>query len=235
MKSALGGAGDTEQAVDVSPRDGGPTPAKAEPTDSPGPEILQAQEELSQIIAEYKASLRELLHVRDRKVKFAEANCKALVDAGEASPRELEESKRTLAAARAELEDTRRQLKETTLVEAESSEEPDEPPADPLPEAAPGSGWQIADIEKVKDFFASEFGRQLPISALGQTDTHTRLGWDHRNAVDVAVRPESREGQALIAFLRDERIPFLAFSRAIPGKATAPHIHIGYPSHRIGA
>ena len=49
------------------------------------------------------------------------------------------------------------------------------------------------------------------MSALGQTPTHDRLGFDHRNAVDVAVHPDSVEGRALLDHLRDQGIPFLAF------------------------
>jgi len=59
------------------------------------------------------------------------------------------------------------------------------------------------------------------------------LGYDHRNAVDVALHPDSAEGKALINHLQNQGIPFLAFRAAVPGVATGPHIHIGNPSHRI--
>jgi hypothetical protein len=58
------------------------------------------------------------------------------------------------------------------------------------------------------------------------------LGYDHREAVDVAVSPRSREGRALITYLREARIPFLAFRGKMPGVSTGPHIHIGLPSPR---
>jgi hypothetical protein len=35
-------------------------------------------------------------------------------------------------------------------------------------------------------------------------------------------------------YLRTNGIPFLSFRSAIPGVATGAHIHIGYPSHRMG-
>lgn len=95
-------------------------------------------------------------------------------------------------------------------------------------------GWAIAEASKVEGFFASTFGRQLPISAFGQSSTHKRLGFDHRNSVDVALHPDSAEGKALIYYLRTNGIPFLAFHSAIPGVATGAHIHIGYPSRSIG-
>jgi TolA-binding protein len=99
---------------------------------------------------------------------------------------------------------------------------------------ATDGNWSMANLSAVQQFFASTFGRALPISTVGQSATHNRLGWDHRNAVDVGVHPDSKEGQALIGFLQSSNIPFLAFRSAIPGVATGPHIHIGSPSHRQG-
>ena len=71
------------------------------------------------------------------------------------------------------------------------------------------------------------------MSALGQTETHTRLGFDHSNALDVALHPDSAEAQSLTGFLRAAGISFIAFRGAVPGSATGAHIHIGAPSHRI--
>ena len=99
-----------------------------------------------------------------------------------------------------------------------------------------GSGnWKIADVAKVENFFLTRFGRPLPIAALGQSDLHTRWGWDHRQGMDVGLHPDSLEGRGLIEFLRREEIPFLAFREAIPGVATGPHIHVGNPSRRLSA
>jgi hypothetical protein len=50
--------------------------------------------------------------------------------------------------------------------------------------------------------------------------------------MDISLRPDEPEGQALIDFLKRNGIPFSAFRTAIPGVATGPHIHIGMPSHR---
>jgi hypothetical protein len=77
------------------------------------------------------------------------------------------------------------------------------------------------------------FGRSLPISALGQTSTHDRLRFDHRDAMDVALHPDSREGQSLLNFLRQAGIPFVAFRGSVPGTSTGAHIHIGKPSPRL--
>lgn len=111
------------------------------------------------------------------------------------------------------------------------------PPAEEIaesPKVVEGSGkWRLADAGKIEEFFRGKFKRPLPLSAFGQSDLHTRWGWDHRNGMDVGLHPDSAEGRALIEFLRAESIPFLAFRGAVPGVATGPHIHIGNRSPRI--
>ena len=93
--------------------------------------------------------------------------------------------------------------------------------------------WSIGNLGSIQQFFANRFGHVLPTTAIGQSGTHDRLGYDHRNAVDVGLNPDSLEGRALISYLQSAGIPYLAFRSAIPGVATGPHIHIGSPSHRI--
>jgi len=94
------------------------------------------------------------------------------------------------------------------------------------------SQWLLSNATQVEDFFAKTFKRALPISAFGQTSVHDKLGFDHHNSLDVAVHPDSDEGQALMSYLRSVGIPFIAFRHAVPGSATGAHIHIGYPSKR---
>ena len=94
--------------------------------------------------------------------------------------------------------------------------------------------WSLADASKIEAFFTHTFGHALPISALGQTATHDRLHLDHQNAMDVALHPDSAEGQALLNYLRQAGIPFMAFRGAVSGAATGAHIHIGKPSPVIG-
>jgi len=93
--------------------------------------------------------------------------------------------------------------------------------------------WSLGNLGAVQQFFSTTFGKTLPVSTIGQSATHNRLGWDHRHAVDVGLHPDSNEGRALIAYLQNSGIPFLAFRGAVPGVSTGPHIHIGSPSHRL--
>ena len=95
------------------------------------------------------------------------------------------------------------------------------------------AGFTLAEVAKIERFFSQSFGRGLPISALGQTATHERMRFDHRNAVDVALHPESAEGRSVLNYLRQAGIPFIAFRGAVAGAATGAHIHIGKPSPRL--
>jgi hypothetical protein len=83
------------------------------------------------------------------------------------------------------------------------------------------------DLAPIEVAFESKFARPLPISAEGATELHRALGFDHRGRVDVAVVPSQPEGIWLRQYLRLHNIPYYAFAHAIPGKATAAHIHIG--------
>jgi hypothetical protein len=89
---------------------------------------------------------------------------------------------------------------------------------------------QLAPLEWA---FESKFARPLPISAEGETEVHRALGFDHRGRVDVAVKPNQPEGVWLRQYLKLRKIPYYAFAHAIPGKATAAHVHIGPGSTRL--
>jgi hypothetical protein len=92
--------------------------------------------------------------------------------------------------------------------------------------------WSLKEAPRIERYFSQTFGRRLPVTARGQSRTHDRLRFDHREAMDVAVHPDSAEGKALIAHLRGAGIPFTAFRTAIAGTSTGAHIHIGKPSRR---
>lgn len=93
-----------------------------------------------------------------------------------------------------------------------------------------GANWSLRDAPAIQSYFVKSFGYNLPISAYGQSATHNRLGFDHRDAMDVALYPDSTEGRALVSHLRQAGIPFIVFKSAVMGASTGPHIHIGRPS-----
>lgn len=96
-----------------------------------------------------------------------------------------------------------------------------------------GSFQEGRDLKPLAAAFEKRFDRPLPISAEGETGLHRAMGFDHRGRVDVAVSPSAPEGIWLLHYLKSRQIPFYAFTRAIPGKATAAHIHIGPGSTRL--
>ena len=202
----------------------------------------------------YKASLRDLLALREEKIKGATEeleNLRALYKDGIISRRQFEESEQALVELRGQVAEVQQKIKAADQMLAEAlldSEAVNAPPAINVPSTAAnssvkrvayiryaGSGnWSLSEATKIESFFFTRFGRHLPVSAYGQSELHNRWGYDHRNAMDVAVHPDSAEGQALMAYLSSQRIPFLAFRQAVQGSATGPHIHIGRPSSKSG-
>jgi hypothetical protein len=225
------------------------TPALA---DKPAPSLIASTEE-------YKAATEKLIPLQEAEVKIASdklEQLRQLVTDGLVARNELEDSEQALTAAQAKLEETKQQIARADHLIAETKA------ADELARSqaaknqialaqakkirslttptmlryggqAGVGNWVIANLPTIQTFFLNKFGRALPTSAIGQSATHDALGYDHRNAVDVALQPDSVEGQALISYLQSQGIPFLAFRGAVPGVATGPHIHIGNPSHRL--
>ncbi len=151
---------------------------------------------------------------------------------------ELEKAEQELADAKAQAEQLRVAEELKKAAAAAQAKQFVKPTLMPLNKTATvlrstTGNWSIAGLSAVQQFFSNTFGKPLPTSAIGQSATHNRLGWNHSNAVDVGLHPDSPEGRALIGYLQTAGIPFLAFRGAIPGVATGPHIHIGSPSHRL--
>jgi len=195
---------------------------------------------------EYRATLVNLLPFREDAVTHARerlAERRRLVEEGLIARREAQAAEQALAAAEAALAATRGEIDQAERLVAEAAAHAE---LASLPPGKPGSltvtpglvrfhgprEWSLAQVTSVERFFAERFHRTLPVSALGQTPAHDRLGFDHRNALDVAVHPDSPEGQALMAWLRARGVSFLAFRGAIAGEATGAHVHIGDPSPR---
>jgi hypothetical protein len=151
---------------------------------------------------------------------------------------ELENSERVLSNTRLETERIREWIAEDdralALVEESAEAEANGfPKHTALVRYDGASSWSLTGMEKISRFFRERFGRMLPVSAMGQSSTHDRLGLDHRDAVDVALRPDSTEGRDLMAYLRRSGIPYIAFRSAISSMSTGAHIHIGRPSPRL--
>jgi hypothetical protein len=92
--------------------------------------------------------------------------------------------------------------------------------------------FNMATFAHVEVDFEKQFGKPLPVSAMGETAVHRSLGFDHRGRVDVAIHPDQPEGRWLLEYLVEKHIPYFAFRQAVPGKATGAHIHIGPLSTR---
>ncbi len=195
----------------------------------------------------YRESLERLLALqvmREERLAARLQRQRSLFGQGILSKRELEESERELTEAQRQVAETRQQIEQANQLMAEVAAAEEAAKQTLLPPEAFSSSliliryigsarWSLADAAKIESFFAARFGRPLPVSAYGQTPTHSRLGFNHHEGLDVAVHPDSIEGQALIEYLHKQGIPFTAFRAAWPGSATGAHIHIGRPSHRL--
>jgi predicted RNase H-like nuclease (RuvC/YqgF family) len=167
---------------------------------------------------------------------------RGLFESGIMAKREVESVEQSLAVAQNKIAETQKQLESVDhlVAEVKAAEELAKMPAagsfrtsDMLIRYVGSTRWAMSDLEKIDAFFRLKFGRVLPVSALGQTETHSRLGLDHHDAIDVAIHPDSAEGQELINYLRSQRISFIAIRGAILGSSTGAHIHIGPSSKRI--
>lgn len=207
----------------------------------------QSRENLIKASNTYRESLEHLLILQKQDEQRASELIKKrreLVELGIISKREVDESEQALTAAQAKTAETEKQIDsvEQLVAEVNAAEELSKQPPAPqgtfhssglLVRFVGSTNWNLGDFGKVDAFYRLKFSRPLPVSAFGQTETHNHLGFDHHNAVDVAVHPDSAEGQALIAFLQGQGISFIAIRGAIPGSSTGAHIHIGAGSRRI--
>jgi hypothetical protein len=98
-------------------------------------------------------------------------------------------------------------------------------------EAQTEGDWNISRAPQVKDWYKQTYGRDLPVTAEGMSATHRRMGLDHSDSLDVGINPTTTEGQAFLSYLKQNKIPYLAYDRPVPGAATNAHVHVGFPSH----
>jgi small-conductance mechanosensitive channel len=208
--------------------------------------------DLIQATRDYKANTESLLQMQGEELNKATQKLeqlRSLVADGLVAKNELEAAEESVAALQATLEATRKKIGDSDQLIAEIQSERirktqsvaqgglvNKPRSFVRPTVLRYNGaaqWSIAHLAGVQNFFSSTFGRSLPTSTVGQSATHNRLGWDHRNSVDIPLHPDSVEGKTLISFLQTQGIPFLAFRGAVPGVSTGAHIHIGRPSQRL--
>ncbi|HEX7177116.1 MAG TPA: hypothetical protein VF240_17795, partial [Pyrinomonadaceae bacterium] len=183
---------------------------------TPGGKLSQARSALVDSAEAHKSSAEELLRLVTEEADRLSATheqLKQLYADGIVSKKELEESERRLADARARQENLRRQMADSDRLIAETEQ------AEKLAKSRPASSnlirpsikfnstavvirytgrthSAVAGLGGVQAFFWSTFGRQLPLSAVGQSATHDRFGYDHQHAVDVPLHPDSLEGRA---------------------------------------
>jgi F0F1-type ATP synthase membrane subunit b/b' len=212
--------------------------------------LARLREEFVKATNEYKANLEKLRASYEKSVRKAEERLiqsKELFAQGLISRNDVDAGERAVAEAKGKVTEVNQRMATAdtqiaeTLLEAETEKK--------LAKSRPirkggmisnasfiryngGTAWLLTDAWKVQRFFLEAFKKPLPIAVFGQGSIHDRWRLDHRNAMDVSLHPDGPEGQALLNFLRNNGIPFLAFREAIPGTATGPHVHIGRPSHR---
>lgn len=214
-------------------------------------DLKDSKADLVNATKELKSSLeKELPFLEDdvKRTKEELEKAKQLLPLGIVSVRDVKGKEESLARAQLKLDLKRKEIAsqetqiDNILAEAKALDQVNRMPAlrmggyqatSALIRFNGPAHWVLSDASKVQSFFVAQFHRALPVSAFGQTATHNHLGFDHSNSMDVAVHPDSAEGQALMAYLRNAGIPFIAFRQAVPGSATGAHVHVGYPSHRI--
>ena len=212
---------------------------------------VSAKERAAEIVAalkDYRASLDTLMPLREQELAGAirlREQRREFLERGIISRKEFEETEAAVARAEEKVGETRRAIAgaDQAMTEAMTARAlADLPPLDPGGyEQSAGliryngpAAWSLKpDTARLRQFFAARFGRPLPVSAFGQTPLHDRMGFDHKDALDLAVHPNSSEGRALMDYLRAAHIPFIAFWGAVPGSASGAHIHVGQPSPRI--
>jgi hypothetical protein len=206
-----------------------------------------AREEMARTAREYRVSLDRVLELQQQAAERTAATARerrALVGEGIVSRREAEDSEAAAAVAAEAVARTRAAIAqaEALVVEAEAEHQIAQLPPTPggethvtptLVRHTGESEWSLAMAPAIGRLFAERFGRSLPVSAFGQTAVHDRLGFDHRHAIDVALHPDSVEGQTLMGWLRERGVSYLAFRGAVRGASTGAHIHIGDPSARL--
>jgi hypothetical protein len=211
-------------------------------------ELRQRAADIVVALREYRASLEKLLAIYEpilAKAKERRDQRQEFYDRGIISRRELEDAERAVTDAQAKVDGTRREIAAADHAIAEATTARALAGRSPLRKGAfeqtavlirfnGPTAWSLkAGTAKLQEFFTARFHHPLPVSAYGQTPLHDRMGFDHRDALDLALHPDSIEGRAVMDYLRAAGIPFIASWGAVSGAASGAHIHVGQPSPRI--
>jgi len=78
--------------------------------------------------------------------------------------------------------------------------------------------FNMGTFSRVESDFEKQFGKPMPVSAMGETAVHRSLGFDHRGRVDVAIHPDQPEGQWLLEYLWKSTFPTSPSARPCPEK-----------------
>ena len=214
------------------------------------PAAARRASEIVTALADYRVKLEALLPLYEEELARAterREQRRELLERGIISKKELEATEAAVAKAQTRIEDTHRAISDVDHATAEASTARALAGLTPLGRGGyeqsatlirfnGPAAWSLkTDAARLEQFFLTRFGRPLPVSAYGQTPLHERMGLDHRDALDVAVHPDSPEGRALMEHLREAGIPFIAAWGVVPGSASGAHIHVGQPSPRVAA
>ncbi len=208
-----------------------PVAAIQDPSGVTADELLEKAEAYQAALRDELANLRERRQRQEHRLNlFRDLFQQGLVSRLELNQveEELATSAEVVATRESESDRVAHLIAEARLLAASSQV------SEPAMELYPGrASWTLDEMTSLAVFFERSFGRPLPVSALGQTEIHSRLGLDHRTGLDLALHPASREGQAMMTYLRELDIPYIAFGRAVEGGATGAHIHVGPQSVRL--
>jgi len=199
--------------------------------------LREYRESLEKLLAIYEANLAKAKDLREQRQE--------LLNRGIISRREFEDTERAVTDAQAKVDGTRREIAGADHAMAEATTARSLAGLSALRKGGyeqtamlirfnGTAAWSLkAGTAKLQEFYMARFHHPLPVSAYGQTPLHDRMGFDHRDALDIALYPDSAEGRAVMDYLREAGIPFIATWGAIAGAASGAHIHVGQPSPRI--
>ena len=208
--------------------------AEASVADAEDAALLRRTEYGQDLTDEQSEAMIAAAHRRLERRTQALDSAKKRVDAGVTPRASLDPLLEDVEFARKEydLAVSRAQVVHELTLMAEAEQSLEEAPAvsnsHAISERHDGDGaFSMARFAQVESAYERHFGKPLPVSAMGETEVHRALGFDHRGRVDVALNPDQPEGVWLRAYLDESRIPYFAFRQAVPGKATGAHIHLG--------